>query len=234
MVLAMIALVGVASAFALMRRGAAPAPEDKGHILYLHGRIVQERQDRRPEHPQWGAYELDGILEAFRVRGFTVNRKIRPKNETIEESADEVVAQVRKLRESGVPADRITIVGASMGASIALEAAMRLNDPEQRYVLLGACLSANVRSLLDERGAAPAGRILSIREAVDEATGPCPDWPPTEDLLKRASRLDAREIVLHTGLSHGFLYRPLPEWVTPTVEFASAPAKVPGNSEETK
>ncbi len=32
----------------------------------------------------------------------------------------------------------------------------------------------------------------------------------------------AREIVVHTGLGHGFLYRPLPEWLNPVVEWAGA------------
>jgi hypothetical protein len=31
-----------------------------------------------------------------------------------------------------------------------------------------------------------------------------------------------REIVLRTGLGHGFIYRPLPEWVNPAVEWITA------------
>jgi hypothetical protein len=31
-----------------------------------------------------------------------------------------------------------------------------------------------------------------------------------------------REIVLRTGLGHGFLYRPLPEWMTPALAWAGA------------
>jgi len=34
--------------------------------------------------------------------------------------------------------------------------------------------------------------------------------------------LVAREMVLNTGLSHGFFYRPLPEWVDPVVAWAGA------------
>lgn len=32
----------------------------------------------------------------------------------------------------------------------------------------------------------------------------------------------ARELVLDTGLRHGFLYRPLPAWVEPVARWADA------------
>jgi hypothetical protein len=96
-------------------------------LIYLHGRIVQEQQSARPRHPRFGYYELEGILAAFRDRGFVVSGEIRP------------------------------------------------------------------------------------------MTRSCPSW--TND---PSSGLAAREIVLATGLGHGFLYRPLPEWVDPVVEWASA------------
>ena len=38
------------------------------HLIYLHGRIVQEQQSARPRHPQFGYYELEEILDAFRDR----------------------------------------------------------------------------------------------------------------------------------------------------------------------
>jgi hypothetical protein len=60
--------------------------------------------------------------------------------------------------------------------------------------------------------------VLSIREASDDTTEPCPFW---EDPSSPKAQLRVREIVLHTGLGHGFLYRPLPEWVGPVVDWAS-------------
>jgi hypothetical protein len=73
--------------------------------------------------------------------------------------------------------------------------------------------------LLAEGGKGPSGRLLAIREASDESSGQCPAWKNDRELY---SMLFAREIVLDTGLSHGFLYRPLPEWVGPVVEWAGA------------
>lgn len=187
------------------------------HIIYLHGRIVQDQQIRRPRHPQYGYYELDKILEAFRGRGFVVSGEIRPKNATLSDSADRVVEQVRKLLDSGLPAGDVTVVGASMGAEIALLASARLQNPDVRFAILGACLSESVTGVVAEEGKGPSGRLLTIREASDDVTGTCPSWKQDP---AQGPTLVVREIVIHTGLHHGFLYRPLPEWLSPVVEWA--------------
>lgn len=187
------------------------------HLIYLHGRIVQEQQSARPTHPEWGTYELEAILQAFRARGFAVTGEIRPKANTIGQSADHVVDQVRGLLAKGVPPGRITVVGASMGSSITLLASVRLQNPELRFVTLGACMSKNLEALVAEHGKRPAGRFLAFMEKSDELSQPCPAWSAAAG----GPALDVREVVLQTGLHHGFLYRPLPEWVEPAVAFAS-------------
>ena len=60
------------------------------HLIYLHGRIVQEQQSERPRHPQFGHYEVAKILDAFRDRGFVVSGEIRPKSASMSESATRV------------------------------------------------------------------------------------------------------------------------------------------------
>jgi pimeloyl-ACP methyl ester carboxylesterase len=199
--------------------GAGDAAGTRRHLIYLHGRIVQDQQSARPRHPEWGYYELEQILETFRKRGFVVTGEIRPKAASLGESADRVPAQVRALLASGVPAERVTIVGGSMGASIAFLASVRLQDARLRFAVLGACLSANVRALVKDEGKAPSGRILAVRETSDELTGGCERWQEDGDA---GAALVGREIVLNTGLGHGFLYRPLPEWVEPVVRWAES------------
>jgi hypothetical protein len=51
----------------------------------------------------------------------------------------------------------------------------------------------------------PPGRITVVGAWSAAAGGPA---------------LDVREIALETGLHHGFLYRPLPEWIEPVVEWS--------------
>ena len=209
-------------AIAIFSAGSLPVTADEPaprHLIYLHGRIVQDQQSARPQHPRFGYYEMEAILGAFRKRGLAVTGEIRPKSASVAESADRVVEQVRHLLDSGAPASHVTVVGASMGAAIALEAAARLQQPGLRFAVLGACLSGSVRDILAREARGPSGHVLSVREASDELTEPCPSWKTEPG---RLPALEAREIVLHTGLGHGFLYRPLPEWVNPVAEWALA------------
>lgn len=203
----------------LLAAAPAPAPEAPRHLFYFHGRIVQETQSARPVHPRFGAYELDAILDAFRARGFVVHDGIRPKSISVEEAAMLAVGEIRSLLDAGVPPERIAVVGASMGAAIALAASAELGVPEVRYALLGACLSGSVASRRERGEEAPRGAFLSIREKSDESTEPCPAW---RDDRPSGGALQVRELVVDKGLAHGFLYRPLPQWFEPVVEWALA------------
>lgn len=196
------------------------AAEEAGprHLIYLHGRIVQDQQSARPKHPEWGYYELEQILATLRARGFVVTGEIRPKDATLDVAAERLAEQVRGLRASGVPLERITILGGSMGGAIALRTALRLQEPRLRVAVLGACLSLTVPGLVEEYGLAPAGRMLTVRDTSDETSEPCPAW---KDDPARYPMLRAQEVVIATGQSHGFLYRPLPEWVEPFAGWAA-------------
>jgi hypothetical protein len=190
------------------------------HLIYLHGRIVQQQQSARPQHTRFGYYELEKILAAFRERGFVVDGEVRPKSASVGDSADRLAEQVQRLLDSGVPGRNITVLGASMGAGIALVASARLQSADLRFALLGVCLSQAVAQIQADGGKTPSGHLLSIREASDEATASCSAW---KSRPASGGPLVVREMVLDTGLSHGFLYRPLPEWVRPVVEWAEAP-----------
>jgi hypothetical protein len=216
--------VTVAVLLAAANAAAADRAAPPRHLIYLHGRIVQEQQSARPLSPRFGHYELAQILDAFRDRGFVVSGEIRPKEASVSDSADRVVEEVRRLLASGVPADHVTVVGASMGAAIAFRVSARLQNPDLRFAVLGACLAETVRAVVAEEGKGLAGRLLAIREESDETSSPCPVW---NDDRAAGSLLVAREIVVATGLRHGFLYRPLPEWVDPVVEWATAASRQP-------
>jgi hypothetical protein len=108
-----------------------------------------------------------------------------------------------------------------MGGGVALLAAVRLQNPDVRFAVLGACLSAQVPRLVSQEGRGPVGRVLSIREASDGTTEPCEPWAGASE----GSALSVRELVLHTKLGQGFRYRPLPEWVEPVTEWVNAPVR---------
>lgn len=59
------------------------------------------------------------------------------------------------------------------------------------------------------------GNILSIYEKSD-VTGNCQAvFDDAEGINKR------KEVMLQTGLAHGFIYRPMKEWIAPAVDWAN-------------
>jgi glyoxylase-like metal-dependent hydrolase (beta-lactamase superfamily II) len=200
----------VAAALATDRSGSArtihldvPADPDlrARWLIYLHGAIV-ERQGREAVSPDFGRYEYDAILAELAGRGFEVIAELRPP-ESGAAFEERLVGQVRRLREAGVPAERILVLGASKGGGLALEAAARLGHPGLSYVTLAGCWQT-------QQPLAPAlrGRLLAIRDEPDRFQ---PDCGP---LLAAANGLSAgRELVLHLGVDHGLIYRPLTAWL---------------------
>jgi len=59
-----------------------------------------------------------------------------------------------------------------------------------------------------------------IRDASDFPDADCPPWRGDS---REFPALSAEEIVIDTGLGHGFLYRPMPEWLDPLLARANAP-----------
>lgn len=179
------------------------------YLFYLHGRIVQEK-GRGAVSPKFGPYEYDEILEEFAAEGFVVISEVRPKGMRGSKYVDRVVVQVEGLLKSGVPAKRLTIVGASAGGYIAMTVSSRVSDPNVGYVVMGSCNKRTIRN-----GNRLHGDLLSVYEASDTVGTSC------APMFSRAKDLSGhQEIRLDTGLEHGFLFRPLPEWMGPVTQWA--------------
>ncbi len=188
---------------------AAPDPAAT-YLFYLHGRIVQE-QGRQAVSPDYGPYLYDPILARLAATGVTVISEARPRGTEAEAYADQVVSQVRALVAAGVPAAHITVVGASMGAWMTLLVSNRLDLAGVGYVVMGICGDDTDRGF--EGGL--HGDVLSIYEAGDSLGRSC------GTLFDRSTSMGRHaEIRLETGLRHGFLYRPLAEWIEPAIAWA--------------
>jgi len=185
---------------------------DTLHVVYLHGKIVQQ-QGRNAVSPEYGPYEFDEIVEALGEGGARVHAPIRKGESDTTVAAEEVTALVRGLLGAGVPAEDITIVGASLGSVIAMRASAAMGNPSLRFVLLGAC-NDWVKEELDPD---LHGHVLSIYEESDVYGQSC---EPVVAGKRGISSFD--EVRLATGLGHGFLYRPLPEWVVPALRWSAA------------
>ncbi len=194
---------------------AVPAEIDPAasYLFYLHGRIVSA-DDTRPEHEQFGIYAYDEIVTALADSGFTVISEARPAGTEVAACARTVAGGIERLLEAGVPPERVTVVGASMGGVIAYHVSAFLQRAGVRYVLLASC-SEDLRSNTIGQGYLLWGDVLSIRDATDELSSSC---RPFADASPHLGRFE--EIVLDLGLGHGLLYRPLPAWLAPTVRWA--------------
>jgi ketosteroid isomerase-like protein len=178
------------------------------YLFYLHGKIVE--QDRRPAHPQYGVYEYDQILDTFKQKGLVVISEQRKKDTGVEQYGKRVAGQVKQLLEAGVPPENITVVGVSQGSWMTMLASTYLKNRKVNFVIIAAC-SAD-EGFLDLVNL--HGNVLSIYERSDLA-GSCQKYRTGATGLG-----EYKEVELNTGLKHGFIYRPMKEWIEPTVAWA--------------
>jgi len=186
------------------------------YIFFLHGQIVEDG-GRRPVSEQYGVYEYDEILQALSGRGFYVISEARPKHADVMAYAHKTVKQIRALLAAGVPAKRITVVGASKGGGIAVFVSVELQNREINYVLIAACGKRGIEAMV-RRGEFLSGNVLSIYDEEDDL-----GLLSCEAFFKasRSSRLGKTlEVVVNLGRGHGFHYRPVAEWMEPAVAWA--------------
>ncbi len=178
------------------------------YLIYVHGKIL-ESQGRHAVSPDFGPYEYDAILETFAKRGFVVVSEVRHEDAGLP-FVHKVASQVRRLLAAGVPAENVTVVGASKGGALTLGVAAELGAPQLSFVVLAGC-GPYTESLAPRL----RGRILSIFDSVDRFTPSC------RATFDKAPHLgEHREIVVKLGLDHGLLYRPREEWVGPACAWA--------------
>jgi hypothetical protein len=178
------------------------------YLFYLHGRIVE--QGRRPTSPEYGVYEYDQILNTFQQYGFVVISEQRKKDTNLERYAAKVAKQVKRLVQAGVPPQHITIAGASQGSRIAMFVSTYLKNRDVNFVIIAGCSEGN--GYLNRVNL--HGNVLSIYERSDVAKS-CYKFRADATGLG-----DYKEIELNTGLRHGFVYRPMKEWIEPTAAWA--------------
>ncbi|MBN1537318.1 MAG: hypothetical protein JW908_11345 [Anaerolineales bacterium] len=184
------------------------------YLFYLHGKIIED-QGLPAVSPDYGEYEYAAILNRFSEAGFMVIAELRPKNADGYAYARKIAGQIKQLLDAGVPAHHITVAGASKGSYIAIAISNLSKNEELNFVLLGSCAADEVTRLIQDRTVL-YGNILSIYDSVDEYSGSCSDLFAFSEGKGFTRR---NEIVLHMGTGHGILYKPLDEWMLPTVEW---------------
>ena len=184
------------------------ALQSQPHVIYVHGKAVEEG-GRRPS-TEYGVYEYDAILDALRREGFAVTSEQRPRGADVKVYAHRVAEEVRGLLRAGVKPSHVTVVGASKGAVIAMLASSELQEPNVRYVLLGDCNDW----VFEHYDIRLSGRVLSIYETGDEYGQTCKRFFDHHGKLT-----ETKELALHLGIGHAFLYAPRAEWLRPAVQW---------------
>lgn len=184
-------------------------------VFYLHGKIVENQGANAIDTVNGnGAYKYFDIIDSLKKRNFIVISTVRKPNTNVTSYAQSVVSQIDSLLKNNIKPQNITVIGASKGSIIAMYISTYLKNKDLNYVFMGACDDEIYNKCSEIQY---YGNILSIYEKSDSSNGgSCKKF---RDRSKTTSRY--KEIELNTGLKHGFLFRPIQEWLDPATKWAN-------------
>lgn len=183
----------------------------KPYLFYLHGRIIEDKGEGAVSE-EFGKYEYKKILKVFEDAGFKVISEQRPKDTDVNQYSQKLADEIGELIKKGVAPEKITVVGASKGSLIAMLTSTKLADKNVKFVIMANCN----KWVQDNFELDLHGKILSIYEKSDTKGG------ETCEAIKTNSKgiSQYKEVQINTNLNHGFLYKPLKEWLEPAIEWA--------------
>ena len=182
------------------------------YLFYLHGGVVTVLGDNAINNgaPEWGPYEYSNILDSLRLRGFYVISERRFPEVKDSSYAVKICSQIDSLLKAGVPVQNLLVVSASAGWAISYRVSDRLRNDSLHFVKMGGCRQDDYKEVEQSE---LHGHFLSIIEKSDPR-GSC------DNLFQMQKRIISyKQVVLNTGLSHGFLYKGRKEWIDPIVEW---------------
>lgn len=182
------------------------------YLFYLHGAVVSFVGDNGINRgaPEWGPYQFSAILDSLRRRGFNVISEIRDKDQQTGYFVEKMSSQIDSLLNAAVPAGNIVVVGASAGWDIGIRVSAKKKNRDLKFVIMGGCWPFTYKDYLDID---LYGHFLSIIESTD------PHATCYRVFEGRKNLSSHQEIMLNTGLSHGFFYRGRAVWMDPLVNW---------------
>lgn len=182
-------------------------------IFFLHNRFLEEH-DLNELHPEFGRTEYLEIINEFEKSGFEVISEKRNGNVNAREYAAGIVTQIDSLINNGTEAKYITVVGTSKGGYIAQYVSTLANNPNLNFVFIASFRNEDISNIPEINY---CGNILNIYEKSDP-------FGVSAKIRVENSSCDIKhfkEIELDTGMRHGFLFKPLNEWIKPTIKWAN-------------
>jgi len=181
-------------------------------IFFLHNRFL-ETHELNELHPKFGRTEYNEIITEFKKSGLRIISEKRNGNVNARDFAISIVTQIDSLIKKGIEPQKITIVGISKGGYIAQYVSTLANNPNLNFVFIASFRNSDIQDIPEINY---CGNILTIYEKSD---------PFGVSALERKKTSSCeikhfKEIELNTGMGHGFLFKPLKEWIKPTVKWA--------------
>jgi len=194
----------------LLACGTNPAKTNK-HLFFLHNRFL-ETHDLNASHPSYGKVEYEAIIQAFENEGLKVWSEKRQGNTDTQDYARKVVLEINKLINTGIAPGDITVIGTSKGGYIAQYVSTFLANPQVNFIFVACFRDSDIENFPEINF---CGNILTIYERSD---------PFGISAVKRKETTSLsinhfKEVELQTGLNHGFLFKPLKEWIGPSVQW---------------
>ncbi len=186
---------------------------DDKFIFFLHNRFLEEH-DLNELHPEFGRTEYLEIINEFKKSGFEIISEKRNGNVNAREYAGGIVTQIDSLIKNGTDPKNITVVGTSKGGYIAQYVSTLANNPNLNFVFIASFRNVDISNIPEINY---CGNILTIYEKSDP-------FGVSAKVRVDNSSCDIKhfkEIELDTGMGHGFLFKPLKEWIEPTIKWAN-------------
>lgn len=197
---------------------ACETKNDERFIFFLHNRFLEEHA-LDELHTEYGRTKYLEIIDEFKKAGFKVISEKRNGNVNAREYALGIVTQIDSLIKSGTDPRKITVVGTSKGGYIAQYVSTLANNPDLNFVFIASFRNSDIQQISEINF---CGNILTIYESSD---------PFGVSALERKETSTCEiqnfeEIELNTGMEHGFLFKPLKEWIEPTINWAKGNYKL--------
>ncbi len=187
--------------------------DDSKFIIFLHNRFL-ETHSLEELHPEYGRMEYKKILAEFVKAGLNVISEKREGNVNAREYAIGVINQIDSLILKGVKPTDITIVGTSKGGYIAQYVSTLANNPKLNYVFIASYRNIDIQTIPEINY---CGNILTIYEKSDTL-----GVSAIERKRSSSCKIEIfKEIELDTKMKHGFIFKPLKEWIEPVINWAN-------------
>ncbi|MCM4158220.1 alpha/beta hydrolase [Gramella sp. AN32] len=186
---------------------------DDKFIFFLHNRFLEEH-DLNELHPEYGKTDYLEIINEFKKSGLEIISEKRNGNVNARKYASRLVIQIDSLIKIGTEPKNITIVGTSKGGYIAQYVSTLANNPDLNFVFIASFRNEDILNIPEINY---CGNILTIYEKSD------PFGVSAKARVENSTcEIEHfKEIELNTGMNHGFLFKPLNEWIEPTIKWAN-------------